>query len=285
MPFINSVFLSATLSDLVKERKAALYVFNSTGILPFSMEAFPADYREKEDFIKKLIFEADYFALIIGGKYGEYLYPREKLSFTEWEYDTAVSYNKKILAFVPRNLDLIPANKTDNDKDKYLRLKKFINKVNKNRITKQYEYNNIPALKEVMFKSFSVFGYTDKSPSDYCGVWISTINEVSDGDDFFPPKSDEWVFYGREQHIYGTIRRLIPDDDCRIWSFVGMEFNGQLYLAFTENNKAKKSAGIVMLEKEHRVDEQMSGFYYGFSKMDSNNKPIPIPIILRKKTT
>lgn len=97
MPFINSVFLSATYRDLIEERKTAIEAFVRVGILPFSMEFFPASYRDKQDFIEKLIFEADFFALIIGGRYGDYLSPKNKISFTEWEYNTAVKYKKRSL--------------------------------------------------------------------------------------------------------------------------------------------------------------------------------------------
>jgi hypothetical protein len=49
MPFINSIFLCVTLDDLAEERKAAIDTFISIGILPFSMELFPADYRDKQE--------------------------------------------------------------------------------------------------------------------------------------------------------------------------------------------------------------------------------------------
>jgi hypothetical protein len=202
MPFINSVFLSATFGDLKKERKAAIDAFVSIGLLPFSMELFPADYRDKQEYIQNLIIEADFFALIIGGKYGDYL-PDKKISFTEWEYDTASHYKKKILAFIPSDLDSIPSAKTDKNPEKKHQLEEFIKKVQAIPLTCQYDYNKITALKESISKSFTIYSYNDKKQSDYCGVWVSNIDEVvSDDNQKFPNKSDEWTFYGRDKHIY-----------------------------------------------------------------------------------
>ena len=268
MPFINSVFLSATFHDLEMERKAAIEAFARVGILPFSMEFFPADYRNKQDFIEKLIYEADFFALIIGGKYGAYLSEENKISFTEWEYDTAVKFNKKIFAFVPSNLDDIPQAKVDKDEEKREKLKKFIDKVRTIPLTRQYKYNDVVGLEKEFIISFSPYGYAGKSLSKYFGTWIATVNRVVHGKRTFPKKVDEWTFLGRSDHLYGTIRRLKSKENDRIWSFVGMAFGDQLMISFSEDNQSKMSAGIMIVSKNYDADDQLSGYYYEFSKVD-----------------
>lgn len=286
MPFVNSVFLSATFGDLKKEREVAIGEFIDVGILPFSMELFPAHYRDKQEYIKDLIWEADYFALIIGGRYGEYLDPVKKLSFTEWEYDTAVQCQKKIIAFIPADIDAIPGNKTDCDEEKKNRLKSFIKKVEAVPLVSRYDYGNLASLQAAVSKAFSSYGYAKKTISRYCGKWISKINKIDNGNEHYPNKSDEWIFYGRGQYVYGTIRRLQPKKDERTWSFVGMEFGDQLMISFSEDDKTKRSAGILIMKKAYNVDNKMKGFYYELSKPDGNNNyPLAVPIILTRKKT
>lgn len=284
MPFINSVFISATLNDLKEERSAAIETFTELGILTFTMEMFFSNYRHKQEVIEKFIGEADYVALIIGGKYGEYLVPDEKLSFVEWEYNVARRYEKKILAFIPADFNKIPAGKTDQDIEKKGRLEEFIKKVEKIPLVVKYEYGNIDDLKRAISNSFHMYGFRDKAPSRYCGVWVSIIPEYVCENQQFEAKSDEWTFYGRDSHVYGNIKRLKPKRNARIWSFVGMEFGDQLLISFAENDQTKMSAGVVIMKKDQGYDEQMSGYYYEFSKMDSKKTPIPIPIMLKRKS-
>ncbi len=279
MPFVNSVFLSATYDDLVEERKAAIDAFVDMGILPFSMELFPADYLDKQLYIKQLISEADYFALIIGGKYGEYVSDNEKISFTEWEYKVAKDMDKKILAFLPTDSNLIPIGKTDQDEEKKEHLDNFIKEIKKTPLIRRYVYGNIASLKEVILKSFYKYGYSEKLPSRYCGIWESDIEEVGK----FPAKNDEWTFYGRADNVCGTIRRLRPNSNERIWSFVGIEFGDQLVISFAEDDRTRKSAGVMIVRKEHGEDEKISGYYYEFAKLDEKGIPLAIPIVLKRK--
>lgn len=287
MPFINSVFLSATMEDLEKERQVAIETFIDLGIMPVSMEFFSDNGQDKQEIIKKLIGEADYYALIIGGKYGEYINPEEKLSFTEWEYDIAKQYKKKILAFIPDNLSKIPVEKTDQDEkkeEKRERLEEFIKKAKDIPLVSSYVYGDLSGLRHNIQKSFHQYGYRDKSMSRYCGTWISDIKEITYGNMTYVAKSDEWLFYGRDNYVYGTIKRLKPKKNHRNWSFVGMEFGDQLIISFAEDDKTKMSAGIMIVKKDQGVDEQMSGYYYEFSKPDFESKPIPVPIILKRKS-
>ncbi len=279
MPFVNSVFLSATFDDLIEERKAVIDAFIDIGILPFSMELFPADYHDKQEYIEQLISEVDYFALLIGGKYGEYVNEKDKISFTEWEYSVAKKMNKKILAFLPSDINLVPVGRTDKNKEKKKHLENFVKEIRKSPVIHPYIYGDISSLKEAILKSFYKYGYSEKIPSRYCGVWESDIKESCG----YPAKSDQWTFYGRADRVYGTIKRLKPEHNERIWSFVGIEFGDQLLVSFAEDDRTRKSAGVMIVRKESGEDEKISGYYYEFAKVDSEGQPLAIPIILKRK--
>ena len=170
----------------------------------------------------------------------------------------------------------------DNEEEKRKSLEKFINKVSQIPLTRQY--NSVNDLEKEFFISFSQYGYARKTLSKYCGIWVTEIREVLHENNYFEAKSDEWIFYGRDDYVYGTIRRLKPKQNDRIWSFVGMEFGDQLVISFTEDDRTRKSAGVMIVRRAIDFDDKMTGFYYEFSKADSKGNPIPIPItIIRKK--
>ena len=73
--------------------------------IPAGMEHFPAADEEQWNFIKRIIDYSDYYLLIIGGRYGSL--DDDGLSFTEKEYNYAVSKNIKVVALIhgsPENL-------------------------------------------------------------------------------------------------------------------------------------------------------------------------------------
>ncbi len=278
MPYVNSVFLSGRYEDLVEERKGAIEVFVNLGLLPITMEQFCADYHKKLAYIEERICEADYFALIIGSTYGEYLDEENKLSFTEWEYNVAIKHGKKILAFICRNADKPPV-KADLDNQKVECLNAFIKKVEETPIVGFFQYGNIASLKFAITNAFRNYGYHGKDPTKYSGVWISDIKKVSS----YPHKSDKWTFYGKGSHVFGTIERVCPRSNKRNWSFTGIEFGDQLLVSFAELDAMQASAGIMIVQKIPNMDAVLQGFYYEFSKLDSDGRPLPVPITLRRK--
>jgi hypothetical protein len=104
------------------------------------METFPAFDEQQLEYIKRVIDDSDYYILIIGGRYGSVT--DDGLSFTEKEYDYAISKRIPILTFVHANPLQIPVGKTDQDADKNTKLDKFIAKVIKSR---QRDVWNTPA--------------------------------------------------------------------------------------------------------------------------------------------
>jgi hypothetical protein len=80
------------------------------------MELFPATDQQQLDFIKRVIDRCDYYVVIVGGRYGSLA--DDNLSFTEKEYEYAVSKRIPVLAFLHAHPEAIPVGKTDHSGDK-----------------------------------------------------------------------------------------------------------------------------------------------------------------------
>lgn len=79
--------------------------------IPVGMEMFPATGSSQWDHIKRAIDDSDYYVLIIGGRYGSVTL--EGVSFTEREFDYALTIGLKPLVFPHRHPEDIPAKHTD----------------------------------------------------------------------------------------------------------------------------------------------------------------------------
>ncbi len=108
---------------------------------PVGMELFPAADTNQMDFIKKEIDNSDYYILIIGGRYGSV--NKEGISFTEAEFDYALSKNIPILVFRHSNPDKIERGKSEIENIKAFN--KFKAKACKDRLVK--DWNNRDDLK------------------------------------------------------------------------------------------------------------------------------------------
>jgi hypothetical protein len=125
------VFVSSTFADLQKEREAVFDALMKINCIPAGMENFPAFDEEQLEFIKRIIDDSDYYVLITGGRYGTLT--DDGISFTEKEYDYAVSKRIPILTFLRNSPFDIPVGKTDQDFEKKLKLEKFIEKASRSR--------------------------------------------------------------------------------------------------------------------------------------------------------
>lgn len=129
------IFVSSTFVDLKEERRVVLSAVQDMGDIPSGMEMFPATDEEQFNFIKRIIDNCDYYVVIVAGKYGS-LAP-DGLSYTEKEYDYAVSKGIHVLAFV-RNEDAIEEENREQDAEKKLKLEKFKAKVQTGRVVKPW---------------------------------------------------------------------------------------------------------------------------------------------------
>lgn len=139
------VFISSTYTDLKEERKAVMQALMEMDCIPAGMEMFPATDEEQFEFIKKIIDDCDYYLLIIGGRYGS-IAP-DGLSYTEKEFDYAVSKGVKVVALIHGSPDSIPQGKSEITSEAIEKLKLFRKKASTGRLIKYWqETKELPGL-------------------------------------------------------------------------------------------------------------------------------------------
>src|SRR5947207_13723956 len=105
------VFVSSTYDDLREERQEVMQALLELDSIPSGMELFPAANDDQWTLIKKVIDDCDYYLVIIGGRYGS-RGPNGK-SYTQLEYEYALSGSKPIISFLHGNPNSILAGKTE----------------------------------------------------------------------------------------------------------------------------------------------------------------------------
>ena len=128
---MHSVFISSTYDDLKEERAKVKEILLMHNCFPVGMESFPSTDEENWNFIKRQITEADYYLLILAGRYGSL--SDDGVSYTEKEYDYAKERGKPIMAFIHANLDKITGDKLDQTDELKSKRNDFIEKVKKSR--------------------------------------------------------------------------------------------------------------------------------------------------------
>ncbi len=126
------VFISSTYSDLKEERGKVMQTVMSLDCIPAGMEFFTAIDSEQLEFIKKIIDDCDYYILIIGGKYGSMT--EDGISYTEQEYNYAVSKGIRVLAFLHENINQLTSDKIELDQNKREKLETFRDRVKTGRL-------------------------------------------------------------------------------------------------------------------------------------------------------
>jgi hypothetical protein len=124
------IFVSSTFKDLQEERQAVLNAILKLNQFPAGMEIFPAVNDTAWEHIEKVIEVSDYYVLIIGGKYGS-IETESGISYTEKEYEFAVSKNVPILAFIHSQPGKITSDKTEQSSKIRKKLEIFKKKVGK----------------------------------------------------------------------------------------------------------------------------------------------------------
>lgn len=117
------VFVSSTYEDLQEERKEVMQALLELDCIPAGMELFPASNDDQWTLIKRVIDDCDYYLLIVGGRYGST--NEQGKSFTQMEFEYALSKGKPIISFLPKNPDSIPSGKTEKDEEKRKKLDAF----------------------------------------------------------------------------------------------------------------------------------------------------------------
>jgi hypothetical protein len=101
------------------------------------MELFPSADEDQFEFIKREIDSSDYYILIIAGRYGSVA--DDGFSFTEKEYDYAVSKGKPVLSFLHHNIQQLIGEKLESLDEGKNKLKLFRDKAKKSRLISHYE--------------------------------------------------------------------------------------------------------------------------------------------------
>ena len=120
------VFISSTYDDLRSEREQVLKAVLEMGHIPVGMEMFSAADEEQWKIITRQIDECDYYAVIVAHRYGTAV---DGVSFTEMEYDYAVSKGIPAIGFVIENSAAWPADRLETDAEKKASLDAFKAKV------------------------------------------------------------------------------------------------------------------------------------------------------------
>ena len=107
------VFVSSTYRDLLAERQQVMQALLESDCIPAGMELFPASDDDQWTLITKVIADSDYYLVVIGGRYGST--DADGISYTEKEYDYAVSINKPVMAFLHGEPDTIQAGRAELD--------------------------------------------------------------------------------------------------------------------------------------------------------------------------
>ena len=121
------VFVSSTFRDLVDERDLVIKAILEMGHIPVGMEIFSAADEEQWNIIKKQIDQSDYYVVVIAHRYGTC--DPSGLSYTEKEYDYALSKSIPTLGFVLEDTITWPKDKADSEKAALKRLKAFKEKI------------------------------------------------------------------------------------------------------------------------------------------------------------
>lgn len=138
------IFISATYKDLQEERQEVMKNVLKLRHIPVGMEYFSAADEEQFNYIKRLLDETDYYVVIIGNRYGSQA--DDGISYTEKEFDYAVSLRIPVIACIHSNPDSLPVNKSDIELDVKEKLQKFRDKVMHHRMVSYFSWDNPSAL-------------------------------------------------------------------------------------------------------------------------------------------
>lgn len=131
------IFISSTFSDLKEERNKVMQTIMGLDCIPAGMELFPAMDEEQFEFIKRIIDDCDYYLLIVGARYGSM--DDNGVSYTEKEYDYAVSKGIPVIAFLHHDISSLPMAKADLDVELRKKLEAFRKKVETGRLVQYWK--------------------------------------------------------------------------------------------------------------------------------------------------
>ena len=97
---------------------------------PVGMEYFNASDESQWDVIKSIIDECDYYVLIVAGRYGS-VEESSGMSYTQKEYEYALSIGVPTIAFLHKDVSSLPKSKTESVPSNEVKLESFKSDVKK----------------------------------------------------------------------------------------------------------------------------------------------------------
>lgn len=183
------VFVSSTYLDLIEERSEVIQALLELDCIPVGMELFPAGDDDQWSSIKKIIDTCDYYILIIAGRYGSE--NKEGISYTQLEYEYAISKQIPTISFIHGNPKELSVNKVDTEKDKIEKLNLFREKaklkmcrfwVGKDNLRSQISTSLVKLLKEKPRNGWV------RVSEDFSEDFLKVGNFIS----FFTPRRNEF---------------------------------------------------------------------------------------------
>lgn len=161
------VFVSSTYDDLIDERKEATQAILKCNCFPAGMELFPASNKAQWSVIKQVIDDSDFYLLIIAGRYGSLGLndAGKRVSYTEMEFDYALSQGKPIIAMLHRHPEALPAKLSEKGDANVKRLEKFRAKARSGRMVAFWENKDqlhgeiVSSLNKIMSSTPEVMGW------------------------------------------------------------------------------------------------------------------------------
>jgi hypothetical protein len=203
------VFVSSTYIDLKDERQSVLQTLMEMDCIPAGMELFPAADEEQWEFIKKVIDDCDYYLLVIGGRYGSTA--EDGLSYTEKEFDYAVSKGIKVIALLHESPETLPRSKSEMSEELFDKLQAFREKVSDGRLVRFWKEpaqlpGEVALSLNKTIKMFPAVGWVraDSSASPELLAEINTLRKRNDA-----------LVLQLEEHK--SDQSLIPSEELADW--------------------------------------------------------------------
>ena len=117
------VFVSSTYEDLREARQEVMQALLELDLIPAGMELFPAANEDQWTLIKGVIDDCDYYIVVVGGRYGSVSV--NGISYTEMEYDYAISQGKPVIGFLHKDPGSLPANRSEVNSENRQKLATF----------------------------------------------------------------------------------------------------------------------------------------------------------------
>lgn len=149
------------------------------GCFPVGMEYFPAANEEQMTVIKRLIDGCDYYIVIIGGKYGS-IEEKSGKSYTQLEYEYAVSKGIPVAAFFHKDLKTLPMEKCEDSDEKRGKLDEFT-KLVKKKLCKGWANPHELAFNIIASLDYMIENYPQKGWIPGYGIdELHMLKEISD---------------------------------------------------------------------------------------------------------